>query len=319
MRSFRLWPLMLALLMMLAAMGLSGCGSSEAAAGEAALRIVCTSFPCYDFARAVAGDAAELTLLIKPGAEVHSFEPTPLDVRTIAECDLFICIGGESDAWADDILSSFGDSAPRTLRLIDCVEAIAEEETEGMTVHAESADADEIEYDEHIWTSPVNAIHMVEAVRDALAELCPEAKQVFAEHAEGYLGEISAIDAQLRALVESAARRELIFGDRFPFLYLAREYGLEYWAAFPSCAAESEPSARTLAFLIEKVRADGVPAVYQIELSSGRTARAVAEETGTEVLTLQSAQNVSEADFSAGATYVSLMRENIEALRKGLN
>ena len=317
MRRLRLLPL--ALLVLAAVLACSNCGRMETASGEAALRIVCTSFPCYDFVRAVAGDAAEITLLIKPGAEVHSFEPTPLDVRTIAECDLFVCIGGESDAWADDILSAFGDSVPRTLRLIACVEAIEEEETEGMTVHAAATGADEIEYDEHIWTSPVNAMRMVEAVRDELDLLRPELAGAFDGSAEEYRNEISGIDAELRALVESAPRRELIFGDRFPFLYLAREYGLACWAAFPSCAAESEPSAKTLSFLIEKVRADGVPAVYQIELSSGRTARAVAEETSTEVLTLQSAQNVSEADFTAGATYVSLMRENIEALRKGLN
>ena len=318
MKGLRLWPLLLALLL-LASLGCADCGRVEAETGEAGSKIVCTSFPCYDFARAVAGDAAELALLIKPGAEVHSFEPTPLDVRTIAECDLFICIGGESDAWAEDILSTFGEDAPRTLRLIDCVEAVEEEEIEGMTVHAEAGADGGIEYDEHIWTSPVNAVRMLEAVRDAFADVRPELSAVFSENAEEYLGEISTIDRELRALVESAARRELIFGDRFPFLYLAREYGLEYWAAFPSCAAESEPSARTLAFLIEKVREDGIPAVYRIELSSGRTARTVAEETGAEVLTLQSAQNVSEADFAAGATYVSLMRENIEALRKGLN
>ena len=319
MKGFRLWPLLLALLMLAAALGCSGCGRMEAASGEAALRIVCASFPCYDFARAVAGDAAELTLLIKPGAEVHSFEPTPLDVRTIAECDLFICIGGESDAWVDDILSSFGDEAPQVLRLIDCVETVEEEETEGMTVHAGAGDAGAIEYDEHIWTSPINAMCMMNAVRNELSEVRPELSELFFANADAYTAQISEIDTEMRELIATSARRELIFGDRFPFLYLAREYGLEYWAAFPSCAAESEPSARTLAFLIEKVRTDGVPAVYQIELSSGRTARAVAEETGAEVLTLQSAQNVSEADFSAGATYVSLMKQNIEALRKGLN
>ena len=318
MQRLRLWPVLLTLLMMAAPLACAGCDRVEAAEGEAALRVVCASFPCYDFARAVAGDAAELTLLIKPGAEVHSFEPTPLDVRAIAECDLFICIGGESDAWVADILSSFGNDTPRTLRLIDCVDALEEEEVEGMTVHAETG-GNEIEYDEHIWTSPVNAMRMVKAVWDALAQAKPELTDVFAANAAGYVEEIAGIDAELRALVEGAARRELIFGDRFPFLYLAREYDLEYWAAFPSCAAESEPSAKTLAFLIEKVRADGVPAVYQIELSSGRTARTIAEETGAEVLTLQSIQNVNEADFSAGESYVSLMRRNIEALRRGLN
>ena len=317
MKGVRLLPLLMALMLVAAALACAGCGRVEAAQGEASLRIVCASFPCYDFARAVAGDAAELTLLIKPGAEVHSFEPTPLDVRAIAECDLLICIGGESDAWVDDILSTFGGDAPRTLKLIDCVETIEEEQTEGMTVHAETEEG--IAYDEHIWTSPVNAMGMVTATRIELSRMRPEVSELFSANADAYMAQISEIDTELRELVATAARRELIFGDRFPFLYLAREYDLEYWAAFPSCAAESEPSAKTLAFLIEKVRADGVPAVYQIELSSGRTARTIAGETGAEVLTLQSVQNVSEADFSAGETYVSLMRQNIEALRRGLN
>lgn len=307
----------LALSALLAMAGRGG-AAAEADADES-LRVVCTSFPCYDFARAVAGESAELKLLIKPGSEVHSFEPTPLDVRAVAECDLFICIGGESDAWADDVLSSFGEDAPRTLRLIECVEAVEEEEVEGMTLRPEIEEAGEIEYDEHIWTSPVNALRMVEAVRDALCALRPELADTFEANAGAYLSQIEDIDAQLRALTQTSERRELVFGDRFPFLYLAREYGLNYWAAFPSCSAESEPSARTLAFLIEKVRADAIPVVYQIELSAGRTAQTIAEETGARVLTLQSAQNLSEADFAAGATYVSLMRENIEALREGLN
>lgn len=292
------------------------------ARGEGAqpLRIVCTSFPCYDFARAVAGDRGEIQLLIKPGAEVHSYEPTPSEVLSIAECDLFVYIGGESDAWVRSILDSFGNAAPRTLRFFDCIEGIEEEEKEGMTL-ADGHDhgAGEVEYDEHIWTSPVNAAAMVNALRDALCAIRPEAADAFAGNAERYADGIMELDGEIRATVDSAARRELIFADRFPFLYFVREYGLEYCAAFPSCAAESEPSAKTLAYLIERVKTDGIPAVYTIELSSGRTAQAISEETGAKVLTMQSIQNVSEADFSAGENYLTLMRRNLEALREGLN
>ena len=297
-------------------------GFPLSALGEDArpLRIVCTSFPCYDFARAVAGDQGEIQLLIKPGAEVHSYEPTPSEVLAIAGCDLFVYIGGESDAWVRSILDSFGGDAPRTLRFFDCVEGIEEEEQEGMTL-ADGHDhgAEETEYDEHIWTSPVNAAAMVRFLGDALCALCPEDAEEFAERAERYAAEIMDLDDEIRETVDSAARRELIFADRFPFLYFVREYGLDYRAAFPSCAAESEPSAKTLADLIERVRADGIPAVYTIELSSGRTAQAISEETGAKVLTMQSIQNVSEADFSAGKTYLSLMCRNLEALREGLN
>ena len=283
------------------------------------LRIVCTSFPCYDFARAVAG-GEEIQLLIKPGAEVHSYEPTPAEVLSIAQCDLFVYIGGESDAWVRSILESFGSDAPQTLRFFDCVEAIEEEEQEEMTfAGGHDHDEDGAEYDEHIWTSPVNAAAMVGALRDALCEICPERSDAYSVNAEAYIGEIMEIDSAFREVVDGAARRELIFADRFPFLYFVREYGLSYSAAFPYCAAESEPSAKTLAYLIERVREDGIPAIYTIELSSGRTAQAISEETGAEILTMQSVQNVSEADFSAGESYISLMRRNLEALREGLN
>ena len=311
----RLLPLLLA-----AALLLAGCTSVQAAPANNMLRIVCTDFPCYDFARAVSGDRAELTLLIRPGAEVHSYEPSPTDILTIAECDLFIYIGGESDVWVDDILESFGDGAPAALRLIDCVHALSEETREGMTLHEGHAHAaDEPEYDEHIWTSPVNAMQMVNAVCEALCRVAPEDAARFTQNAQAYEGEISEIDAAFREVVSGGARREMIFADRFPFLYFVREYGLDYYAAFPSCAAESEPSASTMVFLIDRIARDGVPVIYTIELSNQRTAKVIAEETGAAIRTFYSVQTVSEADFAAGETYVSLMRRNVDVLREGLS
>lgn len=284
-----------------------------AAAGEYP-SVVCTSFPCYDFARAVMGDKAVfLNLLIKPGVEVHSYEPTPADIMAIAGCDLFIYIGGESDAWVEDILASFGSDVPKTLRLFDCVEAVeAEHGHEDDHDHAE-------EYDEHIWTSPVNAVRMVQAVADALIESHAWYADSWRSNADAYIAEIEILDGQFRAVVEGAARREMIFADRFPFLYFAQEYGIDYVSAFPSCAAESEPSAKTMMGLIDRVITDQIPAIYTIELSSGKTAQTISEETGAKVLTFHSVQNVSEADFSAGESYVSLMQRNLEALKEGLN
>jgi len=281
-----------------------------AAAQADNLSVVCTSFPCYDFARAVCGDAANIRLLIKPGAEVHAYEPTPADIMALADSDLFICIGGESDAWADDILESFGSEAPRTLRLIDSVEAVAVEHDH---------DHHETEYDEHIWTSPVNAMSMVEAISNCFAEIDPAKGEAYSANSAAYIAEISAIDTEIREIVANSARKELVFADRFPFIYLAQEYGLDYVSAFASCSAESEPSAKTMMTLIERVINDKIPVVYTIELSTGKTAKAISEETGAEILTLHSVQTLSEADFTAGETYVTLMRKNIEALRKGLN
>ena len=290
-----------------------GVGAAET---EKNISIVCTSFPCYDFARAVADDGDEIYLLIRPGTEVHAYEPTAGDIMAIAECDLFICVGGESDAWADDILESFGSDAPQVLRLIECVEPIEEEEQAHMT-HAGAHTAGEIEYDEHIWTSPANAVRMVSAVERAMLDL--NDSDIYAENARAYIAAIEEVDARISEIVQNAARREMIFADRFPFIYFTRQYGLTYYAAFPSCAAESEPSAKTLAFLIDRVKEDQIPVIYTIEMSNQRTAQTIAEETGAEILTFYSCQTVTEADFSAGETYVTLMWKNADALEKGLS
>jgi len=278
------------------------------------LSIVCTSFPCYDFARAVAAENADIHLLIKPGMEVHSYEPTPADVLKLADCDLFVYIGGESDAWVLDILESFGKEAPETLRFFDCMENL--EAAEHDHAHEE---AHVSEYDEHIWTSPANALAMVKALEEKLTEISPENEAAFNTNAAAYAAEIEELHAEFTDIAANSARKEMIFADRFPFIYFAREYGLEYHAAFPSCAAESEPSAKTIAGLIGKVIEDEIPVVYVLELSNGKTAQTIAGETGAEIRTFYSVQNVSEADFTAGATYVSLMKENLIVLEKGLN
>ena len=285
-----------------------------AALGEGRLSVVCTDFPCYDFARQAAGDEADVTMLLKPGTEAHSFDPTPADILAIGGADLFVYIGGESDAWADGILASFGDDAPATLRMMDCVDAPIEEEE-----HDHVRVEDGPEYDEHIWTSPVIAWRMVAAVGEALAAIDPANEDTYIGAANAYGDEIAAIDGEIRDIVDRASRRELVFADRFPFVYLTREYGLDYAAAFPSCTADTEPSAQIVMGLIQKVVQDHLPAVYTIELSTQAIAKTVAEETGCDILTLHSMQTVSQAEFDAGASWVSIMADNVEALRRGLN
>lgn len=283
-----------------------------AAAAEGRLSVVATDFPCYDLARQAAGDLAEVTLLIQPGMEVHAYDPAPADILKIGGADLFVCIGGESDAWADGILESFGAEAPAVLRMMDAVDPLEEE---GDEAHHHG---DGPEYDEHIWTSPVNAAAMARAVGDALAGIDGAHAETYRENAEAYAQKLEDIDAEIRALVEGAARRELVFADRFPFLYFVREYGLGYVAAFPSCTSDTEVSPKTLAALIRKVRDDGIPVVYTIEMSTQNVARSVAEETGAEILTLHSLQNVTLDEFNAGESCASIMEKNVEALRRGL-
>ena len=307
------------LILLLVCCLLTACAASGSAAPTEKLRIVCTSFPCYDFARAVAGEAAEVRMLIRPGGEVHAYEPAPSDILDIAGCDLFVYIGGESDVWVDSILESFGADAPQTLRLFDCVEALEEETLAEMTFHESAEEEEETEYDEHIWTSPKNAVRMLYAIAEALQAIKPDAADTISANAEAYIAQIDDLDAQIRTLVGSARRDTLVFADRFPLLYFVREYDLNYAAAFPSCSSESEPSAHTVAALIDRICAEDIPVVFRLELSSGRVAESIADETGAAVRTFYSVQNIAQEDFERGETYVTLMQKNVEALKEALN
>ena len=288
-------------------------GSMSAMAGGR-LKVVATNFPCYDFARQVCGDGAEVTMLLKPGTEAHAYDPTPADILAMGNADLFVYIGGESDAWADGILASFDEGdRPATLRMMDCVSDLVEEDDADAGHHGAVP-----EYDEHIWTSPVNAAAMVRALGEALASLEGADADACREAASAYAAQIEQIDGALRRLVEGAKRKTLVFADRFPFVYLTREYGLDYVAAFSSCTADTEPSAQTVMALIDRVVSEDIPAVYTIELSTQAVARTVAEETGAGILTLHSMQTVTQDEFEAGESYVSLMQRNLEALGRGL-
>lgn len=294
----------------------SACGEAPSADRP---RVVATVFPAYDFVRAVGAERVELSMLLPPGAESHSYEPTPRDIRAIAQADLFVYNGGESDHWVDSILDSLGDDRPRALRMTDCVTLVEEETTEGMQVeHDEHDEHGESEMDEHVWTSPRNAALIARAVGEALCELDPTDAPAYREHLAAYENELAALDARLQSVVDGGARRVIVFGDRFPLRYFAEAYGLTYFAAFPGCSAESEPSAQTIAFLIDKVRAESIPVVFYIEFSAHRAADIIAAEAGAKTLLFHSCHNVSAADIDAGATYLSLMAQNAEALEEAL-
>lgn len=321
----RLFALLLAAAL---AMGLCGCGP-QTKADDGRLQVVCTVFPYYDFARQIGGDDVDVTLLVAAGKETHSFEPTPLDVITLSEADVFLYNGGESEAWVDDILSAAGENIAVTLPLMPQVSALAEEWAEGMEgAHDEhdhddndghGHDSDDIEYDEHVWTSPVLAKTLCQAICDALCQADPEHRDGYQVRLADYLAQLDDLDEAFRDVVAAGQRRLLVFGDRFPLLYFCREYGLDYRAAFHGCASDTEPSLATLKYLIDKVEDEEIPVVYTIELSSQKVAQAIAETTGAKVLTFQSCQTVSRQDMEAGATYLSLMERNVEALKEGLS
>lgn len=306
----------------IAAAAATGCGVKQEEPDDGKLKIVTTIFPQYDFVRAIAGGtgAVNVRMLLSPGEEVHSYEPTPLDIKEIQNCDLFIYVGAENDVWVDRILENMGDKRPETLRLVDLTETVAEESVEGMMEekghdHEESR---EEEADEHVWTSPVKAAEITEAIAQKMAELDPPNADNYLANAQDYEAKILDLDAQFRQIAENAERKVLVFGDRFPIRYFAEEYGLDYFAAFPGCSSESEPSASTLAFLIDKVREEEIPVVFSIEFSNGNIARAICESTGAVQRTYNSCHNVTKEQMENGATYVSLMSENLEAVREAL-
>lgn len=290
-------------------------------------RIITSNFIGYDFARAVTNDEASISMLLKPGTESHDFEPTPADIINIKNADLFIYIGGESDSWINKLLSDNEISEAKTLRLMDLVEVKPEKLPEGLEESEEAAthhehtdhnDSSEPEYDEHIWTSPVNAIKLVNGIRDKLSFIYPEHRSEYSQNAAAYTLRLTDIDEQIRTIVAASPKHTLIFGDRFPFQYFVDEYGLDYYAAFPGCSEQTEASSHTIAFLIDEIKANHINIILKIELTSDNLARTIAEETGAKVMILNAAHNISQTDFDSGVTYADIMTQNIETLKAAL-
>lgn len=502
----RVFSLLLAAFMLTGLLSACGVSKSESAVGaNTKLSIVTTIFPQYDFTRQIVGDYADVTMLLKPGAESHSYEPTPQDIKKIQNADLFIYTGGENDVWVDNILASMGDKKPETLKLLDCVSTVTEEVVEGMEHGHEDGEehhhndgefedsevkdrslsdwsgdwqsaypylldgtldevfrhkaeeeqdkteeeykayystgfqtdverikisgdkisffqagkessaeytykgyeiltydsgekgvryqfestspaseapkyiqfsdhlieptegvehfhiysgndgfsallkemenwptyfdssltgeeiADEMighdghehdheeEPDEHVWTSPENAIQIVEKITGILAEKDPANAAAYTANSTAYVEQLRDLDKSFRDTVETGKRKTLLFGDRFPFRYLADAYGLKYYAAFTGCSTETEASAATVAFLTDKTKEEKIPVVFTIELSNEKIADSICDATGAKRLTLHSCHNVSADDFAKGVTYLSLMQQNVAALREALN
>jgi len=267
-------------------------------------------------------------MLLSPGAESHGFEPTPRDMITLSGADLFIYVGGHGDSWVHPLLASIGRPDMRAVSLMDLADTVEleeinyDEDFDGLAAHDEHDDHDhddDEEYDEHVWTSPQNAIVIVRALTDILAEMDPDNAGFFRANAAAYIAELQELDAVFAAVAENAARRTVVFGDRFPFRYLTDSYDLDYFAAFVGCSAETQASPATIAFLIDTVKREDIPVVFHIEFSNRLIANVITEATGARLSELHSTHSVSYADFNAGVTYIDLMRRNAEILREALN
>lgn len=318
----KLLPLFLSICLLLTA-----CGQAAPTPETGRLQIVTTVFPAYDFARAAAGALADVTLLLPPGTETHSYEPTPADILAVRDCDLFIYLGGESDAWVETILSSI-EPRGEQLRMIDCVPLLEEETVEGMRAeighdhehnheeeHHVHGEGEVKGLDEHVWTAPANAVAITLAVGECLAELDADHAETYRACAADYAEKLKALDEEFAAFF-GRKRKPMVFGDRFPLRYFAEAYDLEYYAAFPGCGTQTEPSAATIAFLTEKVRREQIPVVWYIEFSNHLVADSIAEAAGTETAMFHTCHNVSPQELEDGATYLSLMKGNLETLRK---
>lgn len=321
MKTTRYIALVLALLF--SVFTLFACAPQDTQAENGGIQIVSTIFPSYDFARQIAaGTDADITLLLQPGEEVHSFDPTSQDIIRIQNCDLFLYVGGENDTWVENVLSGL-DKSVHTFKMMDYVTLYEEELAEGMQAEEETAATDAAdagqEWDEHVWTAPQNAISIVKAMTDELSSIDPGNAETYRTNSDAYIKQLEALDQSFRDVVSSAARKTVVFADRFPARYFVEEFGLSYYAAFPGCSAETEPSAATISSLIDHVKAEKIPFVFYIEMSNQQMADTVCEATGAGKLLFHTCHNVTKAEFESGATYLSLMQNNVLALKQALN
>ena len=317
---------------------LTGCGSNHSGKNEK-LSIVTTIFPEYDWTMNILGDkasAADITMLLDNGVDLHSFQPTADDIIKISRCDLFIYVGGESDGWVEDALKEATNKDRIVIDLLDVLgDAVKEEEVkEGMETEEHGYDhedeheheeehghEEEAEYDEHVWLSLKNAAVIVGAIRDALVSLDAENAEIYTANASAYIEKLNALDADYQAAVNAAKVRTVLFGDRFPFRYLVDDYGLDYYAAFDGCSAESEASFETIAFLAGKVDELGLSTVLTLEGTNHRIAETIVSASGNksaQILSMDSMQSTTSGDVKIGATYLSIMEKNLSVLTDAL-
>ncbi len=327
------------------------------------LKVVTTIFAAYDFTNQITKGNADIALLLPPGTEAHSYEPSPQDIIKIQNCDVFIYNGGESEEWVDDILENIDNPEIKVIKMMDSVNVLEEEVVEGMDAeHEHDHDADahdednmdahddgnadthdddnadthdkenhdnndieehsedehDTEFDEHIWTSPKNAIKIVKSISQAICEKDSEHKAEYEKNTSQYLSQLEELDKQFEAVVANGNRKTVIFGDRFPLRYFVDAYNLQYFAAFPGCSTDTEPSAATVAFLINKVKEEKIPVVFCIELSNGKMADTICEATGAKKLTFNACHNISKDDFKKGVTYLDMMKANVSSLEEAL-
>ncbi|WBB32706.1 metal ABC transporter substrate-binding protein [Parvimonas micra] len=304
------------------------------------LKIVTTIFPEYDITRAIAKDKVDLELMIKPGVDVHSFTPTPQDIKTVQNSDIFVYGGTEHDKWVENLTKSIDMKNKKVVKLVDGIQQLEEESVDGMKHEHHHDDkkedehnhhhkhekedehnhkGEEKELDPHYWTSPKNAIQMVKTITNALVEKDSDNAEFYKENAKNYIKQLEGVDKELHDVVDNAKIKKVVIADRFPFRYLFKDLGLEYRALFSGCSVESTASAGQIKKMVDYVKENKIPVVYHIEMGKGELAETVAKNSGAKVKLLHSIHTVTKEDFDKGITYIDLMKQNVEALKEGLN
>ncbi|MDE6616264.1 MAG: metal ABC transporter substrate-binding protein, partial [Lachnospiraceae bacterium] len=271
------------------------------------LSVVTTIFPYYDFTRQIAGDKADIKLIVPAGMDTHSFEPVASDMINIGKADIIIYNGGEMEGWTSQVLEASSNKNIIEEKMMDYVETVIEEDVTGLhkghNHSSETEDSGEAgEIDEHIWTSPVNAIKIVSKIADILSRADKDNKEYYQENASKYISKLKEIDNEFREIVNSSSKKHLLFADRFPLRYFVDEYGLDYNAAFAGCSSETEPSADIIAFLTDKAIDENIHVILKVELTSPKVADAIAETTGAKVMTFNTCHNVTKEQFDNGVT-----------------
>ena len=309
---------------------LVSCQREAGAQDDGKISIIATIFPQYDWIRQIISGNEEninLTLLADNGADLHNYQPSTEDIVKISDCDVLVYVGGESDAWIDDLLES-SDSKMTVINMLDVIgnSAKAEEIKEGMeTLHSHDENAsdgsEKKRLDEHVWLSLKNARILCSRIAEELAVKDPDFADGYKENADRYNAELERLDEQYKEVTENSDCKTLLFADRFPFRYLTEDYGIEYYAAFPGCSAETEASFETIAFLSDKVAEMDLKYIMTVDGSDSSVAETVIENSklkNREILSLNSMQTVTADDISNGETYLSAMQSNLDILKKAL-
>lgn len=279
------------------------------------LSIVTTGFASYDFSKEIIGDKGDIYMLLSPGEESHTYEPTPSDIIKIQQCDVFVCVGGESETWVNKILNGT-DEKLKVVRMMDVTELCTLEHEHSHEDEEHSHHNDE--YDEHVWTSPVKAKQIVNAISDAIISADSKNTEFYKKNTEKYLLELDTLDKKFSTLGKEYQGNTVIIGDRFPLRYLMLEYSIDFLSVFPGCSAQAEVNPVTVANIIEKVKKESISTVFKIDMSTGNVAFSISEATGAKVDTLYSCHMISAEDFEAGESYISLMNRNFNALKANI-